>query len=62
MVVKVGELLYFQETGKPFDAGASAASLPYSDYPWERTTWKQWKQRHPDTDLFMGQGGAGPKP
>ena len=62
MVVKVGGVLYFQETGKPFEAGAGATSLPYADYPWERTTWKEWRRLHPETDVFIGQGGRGPKP
>ena len=36
--------------------------VPYADHPWERTTWKDWRQRHPDTDVFVGLGGMGPKP
>ena len=62
MVLKVGENLYFQETGKPFDLTASAEPLPYADFPSERTTWKEWRQRHPDSDVFIGLGGVGPKP
>ncbi len=62
MVVKVGSVLYFQETGKPFEPGAGVPSLPYADYPWERTSWREWRQRHPETDVFIGQGGKGPKP
>jgi hypothetical protein len=62
MVVKVRGVLYLQETGKPFELGAGVPSLPYADHPWERTTWKKWRQRHPETDVFIGQGGRGPKP
>jgi len=62
MVVKVGGVLYLQETGKPFELGAGVPSLPYADHPWERTTWKEWRLRHPETDVFIGQGGRGPKP
>jgi Protein of unknown function (DUF3179) len=62
MVVKIGGLLYFQESGKPFEAGEGAPSLPYADLPWERTTWKEWRQRHPETDVFIGIGGNGSKP
>jgi Protein of unknown function (DUF3179) len=62
MVVKIGGVLYFQETGKPFEAGDGAPALPYADHPWERTTWKEWNQRHPDSDVFIGLGGMGPKP
>ncbi len=60
MIVKVDGFLYFQESGKAFNQGASAGSLPYADFPWEPTTWKAWRQRHPDTDVFVGQRGKGP--
>lgn len=62
MVVKIGGVLYFQESGKPFEADEGAPSLPYAEHPWERTTWKEWSQRHPDTDVFIGPGGIGPVP
>jgi Protein of unknown function (DUF3179) len=62
MIVKAGGALYFQETGKPFEPGAGAPPLPYADHPWERTTWKAWRQRHPETDVFIGLEGIGPKP
>ena len=62
MVVKVGGVLYLQETGKPLELRTTDTSLPYANHPWERTTWKDWRQRHPDTEVFIGQGGRGPKP
>jgi hypothetical protein len=62
MVVKVGESLYLQDSGKPFEVRAGAPSLPYTNHPWERTTWKAWRQRHPDTDVFTGLGEPGPRP
>ncbi len=62
MVVKVGGVLYFQKDGQAFEPSASAQSIPYIEHPWERTTWKQWRQRHPDSDVFIGEGGIGPKP
>jgi len=62
MVVKVEGALYLQQTGKPFEPAAGVPSLPYADYPWERTTWEAWRQRHPETDVFIGQGGRGPQP
>ena len=61
MIVKVDGFLYFQESGKAL-IGCSAGSLPYADFPWERTTWKAWRQRHPDTDVFVGQRGKGTDP
>ncbi len=62
MVVEAGGVLYLQETGKPFEAGAGVPPIPYANLPWERTTWKAWRQRHPETDIFIGLGGIGPKP
>ena len=62
MVVKIGGVLYFQESGQPFDPGQGGSPLPFADHAWERTTWKEWRNRHPDTDLFVGLGGVGPKP
>jgi len=59
MLLKVRGVRYLQATGKPFEPGAGVPSLPYADYPWERTTWKAWRQRHPETDVFVGQGGTG---
>lgn len=28
---------------------------PYSDHPFERMTWKEWKTAHPDTDVYVGR-------
>jgi hypothetical protein len=62
MVLEIGGVLYFQQTGKPFAPDQSRSARPYNDHPWERTTWKDWRQRHPETDVFIGLGGLGPKP
>lgn len=61
MVVKVGGSLYLQDSGKPFEVRRHP-SLPYTNHPWERTNWKVWRQRHPDTDVFIGLGKPGPSP
>jgi hypothetical protein len=62
MVVKVAGSLYLQDSGKPFEVGAGTPSLPYTNHPWERTTWQEWRQRHPNTDVFIGLGPPGPRP
>jgi hypothetical protein len=28
--------------------------VPLEDVPFEVTTWKQWRERHPDTDIYVG--------
>jgi len=36
--------------------------IPYDDLTFERTTWKQWKDAHPETDVFTRKGpGAAPQ-
>ena len=62
MVVNVAGSLYLQDSGKPFELGAGTPSLPYTHHPWERTTWKAWRERHPETDVFVGLGRPGPRP
>lgn len=44
--------MYRQETGESMQP--NAPGLPFEAYPFERTTWKAWKQKHPDTEVFTG--------
>lgn len=62
MVVKIDGVLYYQESGKPFDLDHGNASFPYPDHPWERTNWKAWKTKYPGTEVFVGLGRPGPQP
>jgi hypothetical protein len=62
MVVKVAGSLYLHQSGKPFELGIGTPSLPYTNHPWKRTTWKEWRERHPETDVFIGLGRPGPSP
>lgn len=61
MVVKVGGVSYLQETGKVVecDSGQPAVPFPYAEYPLTRTTWKEWKGRHPDSDVYVGDHPPG---
>jgi hypothetical protein len=36
----------------------NSGELPFDDLSFERTTWKEWKAAHPDTDIFTGSGTA----
>ncbi len=54
LIVKVERTLYFQGTGNPFNGSVNTASLPYATLPWERSTWKEWRLRHPETEVFDG--------
>jgi hypothetical protein len=31
-----------------------AADVPLDDMPFERMSWKAWKTKHPDTDIYVG--------
>jgi hypothetical protein len=62
MVVKVAGALYLQDSGEAFGSSKGAASLPYPSHAWERTTWKDWRERHPETGIFVGLGKPGPTP
>jgi hypothetical protein len=32
----------------------SDPKLPLQDYPFETTTWKDWRSAHPETDVYLG--------
>ena len=48
----VGETFYHQADGAPLTPGGAA--FPYPDHPLERTTWKAWREAHPETDVYLG--------
>jgi hypothetical protein len=57
MVIKIGGVYYEHRTGRAIEPSASEPPLPYELSPWTRTTWGEWKRRHPATDVY--RGGAG---
>jgi hypothetical protein len=57
MVIRIGGVYYEHRTGRAIEPSASAPPLPYEPSPWTRTTWGEWKRRHPATDVY--RGGAG---
>ncbi len=58
MVVRVDGVAYWQRTGMPVDSSEGPSNLPYPHQEWTRTTWREWKQRHPATDVFVGVPGS----
>jgi len=52
MVLRVGSGFYFQDNVEPFNP-ERMPPFPYPSYPFERTTWKRWRDAHPDTDVFV---------
>jgi hypothetical protein len=59
MLVKVGHVTYKQATGKVYepDTGYPSVPFPYQEYPLVRTTWGEWKARHPVTDVYVYRDG-----
>src|SRR5262249_11679267 len=53
MVLKANGVLYFHQTGAPVDVVHGGTAFPFDDLPWTRTTWKNWKQRHPETEVYV---------
>jgi hypothetical protein len=60
MLLLIGKFRYRQDSGAAF-RDAAAGIFPYDPAPYARTTWKAWRARHPDTDVFVGgRKQAGP--
>jgi hypothetical protein len=57
MVVKVDGVAYWHRTGMPVESAGGAATLPYREQVWTRTTWRAWRGAHPTTDVFVGLAG-----
>jgi hypothetical protein len=61
MVVRVGGALYDHESGRPLEAGAGRSAIPFEPLAATRTTWGEWRRRHPGTGLYVGpRDGDGP--
>ena len=53
MILKIEGVYYQHSSGEPIEPGPGSPALPYDGYPWIRTTWKEWKQRYPQTDVYV---------
>jgi hypothetical protein len=54
LVLKTDAGRFALKSGAPVEPTPPTAKLPYEDYPFARTTWKAWREKHPDTDVFIG--------
>src|SRR5262245_34191396 len=53
LVLLAGGERYRQDTQAPVDP-ANRAGFPHHLMRFERTTWKRWREAHPDTDVVLG--------
>jgi hypothetical protein len=58
LVLRVEHADYLQATGESVDT-PGGAGLPYQETPCEQTTWKAWRDAHPDTDVYVGDSPEG---
>jgi hypothetical protein len=56
LVLKIEGVAYRHQTGEPLEPGPSIPPIPYENYPWIRTTWKEWKRERPGTDIYCLAG------
>jgi len=60
MVLRSGGHRYRQDSYAPLEAESPA--FPYDAYPGDVTTWGAWRQRFPDTDVYLGDVSSSPPP
>jgi hypothetical protein len=59
LMLRVGVRHYFQQKDIKL-ADGTPDPVPYPDHPFVQTTWKSWKEAHPNTDVFVGLPKAAP--
>jgi Protein of unknown function (DUF3179) len=60
MLLSVGDVAYYQKTAQVADPvrDKPVPPFPYASYPLTRTTWGEWKSRHPETDVYIYEAPA----
>ena len=57
MLLQIEAARYWQDTGLPLDEETAVSDpFPYAEAPFVRTTWGQWREAHPDTEHYVGEG------
>ncbi len=59
MLLRLGSARYRHDDGRPLADGE--APFPYPDAEYQRTTWKRWRDAHPDTDVYVGEPTTPPE-
>jgi hypothetical protein len=55
MVIRMGETLFFQDSGMAIEPDANPPAMPYQLLTPIVTTWKEWTRLHPDTEVYDGR-------
>jgi hypothetical protein len=55
LILKIEGVYYQHSSGEPIEPGPASPPLPYEGYPWIRTTWREWKQQYPETDVYVDE-------
>jgi hypothetical protein len=55
MILKIHDVYYQHRTGEPSDSDTDSPPLPCRAYPFLRMPWKQWRDEHPQTDIYLGE-------
>jgi hypothetical protein len=53
MVLRINNVEYSHLTKVKLGT-QSGPGIPFAEWPYERTTWKQWRQAHAETDVYLG--------
>lgn len=54
MVLKIDGTCYYQKSGRPLAPEDVREVIPYQVLSPSRTTWEEWRQEHPETDVYVG--------
>jgi hypothetical protein len=54
MAIHFGGFTYSQEGDRVPFSSAPTDHIPLEHYPFVQTTWKKWREAHPDTDIYVG--------
>jgi hypothetical protein len=58
LILKIEGVAYRHQSGEPLEPGPDVPPIPYQNYPWIRTTWREWKHQHPGTDIYFLAGAT----
>jgi hypothetical protein len=61
MLLRIGSSWYRQDTEQPL-ANHVESPFPYPKAEFVRTTWKEWRESHPNADVYVGESPAGSAP